>query len=75
MHGKAAGFTLPLYFCPLCLDTPHQAIIEVQAHGMGSEQELLIPVAKTIQATKTNSPFIAAPTLINKALKESTAIC
>ncbi len=46
------------------VDARHQIIVEAQAHGTGSEQELLIPVVKAIQATQTNTPLITDASLI-----------
>ncbi len=40
------------------VDAKHQIIVEAQAHGTGSEQELLIPVVKAIKATQIKSPLI-----------------
>ncbi len=40
------------------VDDKHQIIVEAQAHGTGSEQELLIPVVKAIKAAKTKKPLI-----------------
>jgi transposase len=46
------------------VDARHQIIVEAQAHGTGSEQGLLIPVVKAIQATQINSPLITGSSLI-----------
>jgi transposase len=46
------------------VDAKHQIIVEAQAHGTGSEQELLIPVVKAIKAAKTPSPLINDTSLI-----------
>ena len=46
------------------VDAKHQIIVEAQAHGTGSEQELLIPVVEAIKATQTKSPLINRNTLI-----------
>ena len=46
------------------VDAKHQIIVEAQAHGTGSEQELLIPVVKAIKATQTKSPLINDTSLI-----------
>ena len=35
------------------VDAQHQIIIEAQAHGTGSEQELLLPVVRATQAHAT----------------------
>lgn len=42
------------------VDAKHQIIDEAQAHGTGSEQELLIPVVKALQETMTESTLITA---------------
>lgn len=46
------------------VDAKHQIIVEAQAHGTGSEQELLVPVVKAIKATKTQTPLINDRSLI-----------
>ena len=46
------------------VDARHQIIVAAQAHGTGSEQELLIPVVKAIQATQTDTPLITDSSLI-----------
>ena len=46
------------------VDAKHQIIVEAQAHGTGSEQELLIPVVKAINATKIATPLINDTSLI-----------
>lgn len=46
------------------VDARHQIIVEAQAHGTGSEQELLLPVVKAIQAAKTKQPLINDSSLI-----------
>ena len=46
------------------VDARHQIIVEAQAHGTGSEQELLVPVVKAIQAAKTKKPLINDNSLI-----------
>jgi transposase len=46
------------------VDARHQVIVEAQAHGTGSEQELLIPVVKAIQATKIKTPLISDTSLV-----------
>ena len=46
------------------VDAKHQIIVEAQAHGTGSEQELLIPVVEAIKATKTKKPLINKGSLI-----------
>jgi transposase len=42
------------------VDARHQIIVEAQAHGTGSEQELLIPVVKAMQETLTADSLITA---------------
>ena len=42
------------------VDARHQIIVEAQAHGTGSEQELLIPVVKAMQEILTNDSLITA---------------
>ena len=42
------------------VDAKHQIIVEAQAHGTGSEQELLIPVVKAMQATLADDTLITA---------------
>jgi len=46
------------------VDAKHQIIVEAQAHGTGSEQELLIPVVKAIRASQTKKPLINDSSLI-----------
>jgi transposase len=46
------------------VDAKHQIIVEAQAHGTGSEQELLVSVVKAIKATKTKKPLIDKDSLI-----------
>ena len=46
------------------VDSKHQIIVEAQAHGTGSEQELLIPVVKAIQAMRINEELITGSSLI-----------
>jgi len=46
------------------VDAKHQIIVEAQAHGTGSEQELLIPVVKAIKATRAETPLITGTGLI-----------
>ena len=46
------------------VDAKHQIIVEAQAHGTGSEQELLIPVVKAIQAMRINEELITGSSLI-----------
>ena len=42
------------------VDARHQIIVEAQAHGTGSEQELLIPVVKAMQDTLSEDSLITA---------------
>jgi hypothetical protein len=42
------------------VDAKHQIIVEAQAHGTGSEQELLIPVVKAMQEILTKDSLITA---------------
>ncbi len=42
------------------VDARHQIIVEAQAHGTGSEQELLIPVVQAMQATLADDTLITA---------------
>ena len=42
------------------VDAKHQIIVEAQAHGTGSEQELLIPVVKAMQETLSADSLITA---------------
>ena len=44
------------------VDAKHQIIIDAQAHGTGSEQELLIPVLKAIQGALNNEQTLITPT-------------
>lgn len=46
------------------VDAKHQIIVEAQAYGTGSEQELLITVVKAIQAAQTETPLITETSLI-----------
>ncbi len=46
------------------VDARHQIIVEAQAHGTGSEQELLVPVVEAIQATRTKTPLINDSSLV-----------
>ena len=46
------------------VDAKHQIIVEAQAHGTGSEQELLVPVVKAIKAAKIKKPLINKTSLI-----------
>ncbi len=42
------------------VDARHQIIVEAQAHGTGSEQELLIPVVKAMQEILSDASLITA---------------
>ena len=42
------------------VDGKHQIIVEAQAHGTGSEQELLVPVVKAMQGILTADTLITA---------------
>ena len=42
------------------VDSAHQIIVEAQAHGTGSEQELLMPVVKALHAPRTKDTLITA---------------
>jgi hypothetical protein len=42
------------------VDSKHQIIVEAQAHGTGSEQELLTPIVAAIQPFLTNSSLVTA---------------
>jgi len=42
------------------VDARHQIIVEAQAHGTGSEQELLIPIVKAMQETLNEDSLITA---------------
>lgn len=42
------------------VDAKHQIIVEAQAHGTGSEQELLIPVVKAMREIMTEDSHITA---------------
>ena len=46
------------------VDAKHQIIVEAQAHGTGSEHELLIPVVKAIKAAEIGTPLINDDTLV-----------
>ena len=49
------------------VDEKHQIIVEAQAHGTGSEQELLLPVSEAIQPIATGSTPWCAPTAATTA--------
>jgi transposase len=42
------------------VDAKHQIIVEAQAHGTGSEQELLLPVIQATNALRTDQTLITA---------------
>ena len=42
------------------VDAKHQIIVEAQAHGTGSEQELLLPVIQATDALRTDQTLITA---------------
>jgi len=42
------------------VDSTHQIIVEAQAHGTGSEQELLLPVVKATDSLRTDQTLITA---------------
>lgn len=44
------------------VDAKHQIIVDAQAHGTGSEQELLVPVVKAIQGALNNEQTLITPT-------------
>jgi len=46
------------------VDAKHQIIVDAQAHGTGSEQELLIPVVQTIQNALQDASLITPTSLI-----------
>jgi transposase len=46
------------------VDTQHQIIVEAQAHGTGSEQELLIGVVNSMQVSMADAPLINTTSLI-----------
>ena len=46
------------------VDAKHQIIVDAQAHGTGSEQELLMPVVKAIKDALIDAPLITAASLI-----------
>jgi hypothetical protein len=46
------------YTAVAAVDDKHQIIVEAQAHGVGSEQELLIPVVNAMQARLTPDSYI-----------------
>ena len=48
------------YCVVAAVDDAHQIIVEAQAHGTGSEQELLFPVVKATAALRTDQTLIIA---------------
>ena len=46
------------------VDARHQIIVDAQAHGTGSEQELLVPVVRAIKDALIDAPLITAASLI-----------
>ena len=42
------------------VDAAHQIIVEAQAHGTGSEQELLLPIVTAVQSIRTPATLITA---------------
>ena len=42
------------------VDAKHQIIVEAQAHGTGSEQELLLPVVETLATRRTSATVLTA---------------
>ena len=46
------------------VDNKHQIIVDAQAHGTGSEQELLLPVVQAIQSALPANPLLTAESLI-----------
>jgi transposase len=48
------------YTAVAAVDSKHQVIVEAQAHGTGSEQELLIPVVEAIEPFLTENSLVTA---------------
>lgn len=46
------------------VDARHQIIVEAQAHGTGSEQELLVPVVNAMQDAPTDTPLLTDASLL-----------
>lgn len=46
------------------VDAKHQIIVDAQAHGTGSEQELLVPVVRAIKDALIDAPLITAASLV-----------
>ena len=44
------------------VDARHQIIVDAQAHGTGSEQELLVPVVKAIKDALNDEQALITPT-------------
>ena len=42
------------------VDAKHQIIVDAQAHGTGSEQELLLPVVEALAALRTSTTVLTA---------------
>ena len=42
------------------VDSRHQIIVEAQAHGTGSEQDLLLPIVKATESLRTDQTLITA---------------
>uniref|UniRef100_UPI00286D9B0E IS1182 family transposase n=2 Tax=Gemmatimonas sp. TaxID=1962908 RepID=UPI00286D9B0E len=42
------------------VDAKHQIIVDAQAHGTGSEQELLLPVVEALASLRTNATVLTA---------------
>lgn len=48
------------YTCVAAVDSAHRIIVDAQAHGTGSEQELLLPLVTAVQALRTAETLITA---------------
>ena len=46
------------------VDARHQIIVEAQAHGTGSEQELLVPVVNALQRALSDTPLLTDTSLL-----------
>ena len=57
MHSKGV---IQGYTGVAAVDAKHQIIIEAQAHGTGSEQELLVPVVEAMKDTLSDDTLITA---------------
>ncbi len=42
------------------VDAKHQILVDAQAHGTGSEQELLLPVVEALAALRTSTTVLTA---------------